>query len=73
MLACVLGCDSLFDKGVIFIDKEGIIRPSGKFAKFPELVGFISSLEGKTAKAYSPNASKYFAWREKKVASRDES
>lgn len=68
MLACVLGCDSLFEKGAIFIDKAGIIRSSGKYGTFPDLVGFISLLEGKTAEAYSPNARKYFAWHEKNTA-----
>jgi hypothetical protein len=70
MLACVLGCDSLFDKGLIFIDNDGIVKQSDKFSKSPDLVSFISSLEGKTAKAYSANASKYFAWHEKDAASR---
>jgi len=70
MLACVLGCDSLFDKGFIFIDNEGIVKQSDKFSKSPDLVSFISSLEGKTAKAYSAKASKYFAWHEKNAASR---
>jgi hypothetical protein len=66
MLACVLGCDSLFDKGFIYIDKNGTIRVSGKSETYPDLSKFISPINGQVAKAYSERAKDYFAWHEKK-------
>lgn len=68
MLACVLGCDSLFDKGFIYIDKNGKIRVSGKSEPYPDLCKFISPMDGQVAKAYSERAKDYFEWHEKNIA-----
>jgi hypothetical protein len=68
MLACVLGCDSLFDKGFIYIDQTGSIKVSSKSGDYPDLLTFISGLDGKFAKAYSEKAKDYFAWHEKNIA-----
>ena len=68
MLACVLGCDSLFDKGFIYIDQNGIIKVSSKSDGFPDLSQFVSAIDGQLAKAYSEKAKDYFAWHEKNIA-----
>jgi hypothetical protein len=68
MLACVLGCDSLFDKGAIFVDNLGVIKATGKFGDHPDLVAFIGGLEGKVSSAYSDRSAKYFDWHAREVA-----
>jgi hypothetical protein len=67
MLACVLGCDALFDKGAIYIDEEGHIRPSGKLNSTPDLDLFLQGLVGKRADAFSANSRKYFEWHKKNM------
>jgi hypothetical protein len=68
MLACVLGCDSLFDKGFIYIDQNGVIKVSSKSDGYPDLSLFVSNIDGKVATAYSDKAKGYFAWHEKNIA-----
>jgi hypothetical protein len=68
MLACVLGCDSLFDKGFIYIDQNGIIKVSSKSDGYPDLFQFVSAIDGQVAKAHSEKAKHYFAWHEKNIA-----
>jgi hypothetical protein len=68
LLACVLGCDSLFDKGFIYIDQSGIIKVSSKSDGYPDLSQFVSAIDGQVAKAFSTNAKDYFAWHETNIA-----
>jgi hypothetical protein len=68
MLACVLGCDSLFDKGFIYIDQKGIIKVSRKTDGYPDLSQFVSAIEGRVAKAFSENAKDFFSWHERNLA-----
>lgn len=68
MLACVLGCDSLFDKGFIYINHSGIIKVSSKSDGYPDLSEFVSAIDGQVAKAFSENSRDYFAWHERNVA-----
>ena len=68
MLACVLGCDSLFDKGFIYIDQSGTIKVTSKSDGYPDLSQFVSALDGQVAKAFSTNAKGYFAWHETNIA-----
>lgn len=68
MLACVLGCDALFDKGAIFVDETGVIQATGKFGDHPDLLAFIGELKGKVSSAYSPRSAQYFDWHAREVA-----
>lgn len=70
MLACVLGCDALFDKGAIYVDQQGTIQSSNRFEQFPDLVAFTSLLVGKSALAFSERAGKYFAWHQQNIANK---
>jgi len=70
MLACVLGCDALFDKGAIFVDEKGVIQATGKFGDHPDFLAFIGGLKGKVSSAYSPLSAQYFAWHAREVASK---
>ena len=68
MLACVLGCDSLFDKGAIYVDPEGFIRSSTKLNSTADLADFLQSLEGKRAIAFSERSKGYFKWHQQNMA-----
>jgi hypothetical protein len=69
MLACVLGCDSLFDKGLLFVDQNGVISASEKIQNTDDLNDFMTSLLGKKAGAFSIGSREYFAWHRKNISS----
>lgn len=62
MLACVLGCDSLFDKGHLFVDENGLVRATEPSQGTSDLDKFTSHLVGKRATAFSEASRGYFAW-----------
>ena len=68
MLACVLGCDPLFDKGAIYVDTEGLIRISPKLKPTSDLAEFLQSLEGKRAIAFSEGSKPYFKWHQQRMS-----
>lgn len=68
MLACVLGCDALFDKGAIFVDNLGLINATGKFGDNPDLKAFIGGLEGRVSSAHTERSAKYFDWHAREIA-----
>ena len=69
MLACVLGCDSLFEKGLLFVDENGTLKATEKTQETSDLGEFIADFVGKTATAFSDGSRKYFAWHKKNIAS----
>lgn len=68
MLACVLGCDALFGKGIIYADEAGIVRVNGSQVTEEDLAAFVEGLEGKPAGAFSERSKTYFGWHRKNVA-----
>ena len=68
MLACVLGCDALFGKGIIYADEAGIVRVNGSQVMEEDLAAFVERLGGKTAGAFSERSKTYFEWHRKNVA-----
>jgi hypothetical protein len=70
MLACVLGCDALYGKGMIYVDDMGIVRSSGNQVTGKDLLAFVEDLEGKPSGAFSESSKTYFDWHRKHVARR---
>lgn len=68
MLACVLGCDALYGKGIIYVDEAGIIRANGSHITEKDLISFVEGLEGRPAGAFSERSKAYFDWHRKNVA-----
>jgi len=66
--ACVLGCDSLYDKGVVFVDDKGILRATSGRSGTPDLSDFVSDLVGRHVSRHTTQTAKYFAWHSKHVA-----
>jgi hypothetical protein len=62
MLACVLGCDALFEKGFIYVSEAGKIALNPPSEPSESLVAFMGELDGKTSKAFNAQSSKFFKW-----------
>ncbi|WP_409464778.1 hypothetical protein [Amycolatopsis sp. GA6-003] len=68
MLACVLGCDSLFERGYISVDKGGKILISDMVAESSTVAEFVESrLEGRISAWWNPEREKYYAWHREHV------
>jgi len=63
MPACLLGCDALYERGLISVAEGGIIditqRPG---AGSEELLRVLHRLKGKRTAAWSERRAEYFAW-----------
>ncbi|GAA0818816.1 hypothetical protein ACFQVD_30355 [Streptosporangium amethystogenes subsp. fukuiense] len=61
MIACVLGCDALFEQGEVYVDEHGVIRarpaPAGSST---DLFAALKALEGLRCAAHSPLSERYF-------------
>ncbi|MGV9601656.1 hypothetical protein ACWDR1_33855 [Streptosporangium sandarakinum] len=61
MLACVLGCDALFEQGEVYVDERGVIRarrtPAGPST---DLSTAVTALAGLRCAAHSPQSERYF-------------
>jgi hypothetical protein len=62
MLACVLGCDALFEKGLIFVSEAGKIALNPPSEPSESLFAFMKELEGQTSRAFNAQSSKFFKW-----------
>lgn len=62
-LMCLLGCDSLFEKGFIYVS-DGKVQTNKQRAETPYLKARIDRLLGKTV-ANWPNSSAYYQWHAK--------
>jgi hypothetical protein len=62
MLACVFGCDALYEKGWITVDSTGRIcaAPTGDATRV--IAERIADLAGGHCAAHSPGSEPYFAW-----------
>lgn len=66
MFACVLGCDSLFEHGYVYIDTGGYIHASDQVRG--EGLTAASQRLGVSCSAYSEKSADYFAWHRENVA-----
>lgn len=62
MLACVLGCDALFEKGLIYVSETGKIALNPPFESSESLFAFMKELDGQTSRAFNTQSSKFFKW-----------
>jgi hypothetical protein len=58
---CVLGCDALFERGLIVV-KDGIIYVRSTHLGSERLTALLSAIKGKSAQFWSKESSGYFAW-----------
>ncbi len=62
MLACVLGCDALFEKGFIFVSEDGKVSLNPMSDASAGLLEFMKDLDGQTSKAFNSESRKFFKW-----------
>lgn len=63
MLACALGCDSLYEAGWITVDVNGSVRTVGPaMVESDPLSRHLLMLEGKRCRAHTADSEQYFAW-----------
>jgi hypothetical protein len=66
MGACTLGCDSLFEFGFIYVDRDGLIRVAPTAP--PALAAVASDLAGKLCGAFCPASADYFEYHRAEIA-----
>jgi hypothetical protein len=67
MFACVLGCDSLFEHGYVYVAADGSIHPAEQSAGNPALETAVARL-GDTCTAHTDASADYFAWHRHNIA-----
>ncbi|MFD3683879.1 hypothetical protein ACFWTE_03505 [Nocardiopsis sp. NPDC058631] len=72
MLACVLGCDSLFEHGYVYVAADGSIHPSARVRAAPGLGAAVERV-GRTCSSHNDASADYFAWHRHHIANMDES
>ncbi|MEV6448355.1 hypothetical protein [Amycolatopsis sp. NPDC051716] len=68
MLACVLGCDSLFERGYVAVGDNGKILISSVAQTSSSVAGFVREhLEERVCAWWSPGRDKYYDWHRRHV------
>ena len=62
MLACVFGCDALYEHGFISVDETGVIRTAAALREVPSLALKAQRLAGIRCSAHRAETSHYFRW-----------
>lgn len=62
MLACTLGCDSLYEHGYLGIAPDGVIELSPELVGHPHLHEHARRLAGRKVAAWTDSSSAYFGW-----------
>ncbi|WLS43264.1 HNH endonuclease signature motif containing protein [Micromonospora profundi] len=62
MLACVFGCDALFEAGYISINENGHIVTSASEPEHKAIANKLANLEGRPVSAHTKASAAYFAW-----------
>lgn len=62
MLACVFGCDALFETGYISVNESGHIITSSYEPAHKAIATKLANLEGRPVSAHTEASSVYFAW-----------
>lgn len=60
MLACLLGCDALFERGYIVVSERGTIERGGR--NFERISDRLSDVVGRECSAFSEESRHYFTW-----------
>jgi len=62
MPICLLGCDSLFEKGYLYVDATGTIRASGENPAASPLDAAVRAVAGRSCPAWTADADRFFRW-----------
>jgi hypothetical protein len=62
MLACLFGCDVLFETGLISVDEHGHVMTAAVLPPDTPLTAQLDRLRGRAVTAFTTNSEKYFKW-----------
>jgi hypothetical protein len=62
MLACLFGCDALFESGLIAVSPDGRILTSSHAPTTGPIAYRLKELQGAPVTAFTPESSSYFEW-----------
>ncbi|ROP37172.1 hypothetical protein [Saccharothrix texasensis] len=63
MLACVFGCDALYERGYVSVSPAGDIMISAKVAEFTEVEAMVQErLKGRRTSWWTPERDRYYQW-----------
>ena len=65
MPLCKLGCDELFEKGFILVDKKGLVEINQSKDITPDLETYLSQVEGNTCSHFNNFTEGFFLHRYK--------
>jgi hypothetical protein len=68
MLACLLGCDGLFERGYILVDDHGVITANPTRRGTNDVQSAIALIAGRRCAAFSAASATYFAWHRTNLA-----
>jgi len=62
MPICLVGCDTLFERGFAAVSSAGRIVTSRRFRRPSDISRLLSGLEGRRCPAHTEGSEAYFAW-----------
>ncbi|ODT04877.1 MAG: hypothetical protein ABS52_01610 [Gemmatimonadetes bacterium SCN 70-22] len=62
MGVCVLGCDALFERGIVYVQQDGKVQSAASGALTQSLTEHVSKLVGRVCTAWTPASERFFAW-----------
>ena len=62
MIACILGCDALFEHGYVTVTDDGIVQATMKSESEEHLRQMVQALHGRTVTNFNPDSVSYFTW-----------
>lgn len=62
MLACVFGCDALYEIGYLSVSDDGTILVAKDDGHLDAAAGHLANFAGKSCSAFSEGSASYFAW-----------
>ncbi|MFJ7907080.1 hypothetical protein [Kitasatospora sp. NPDC096204] len=68
MGACVLGCDTLFEHGYLYVSEQGLVTPTTTALDDPGLQPALTALSGRHCTEFTEESRPYFAWHRTNIA-----
>jgi hypothetical protein len=65
MVACLFGCDALYESGLIAVDDEGKVISSPTVVDETPLGKRVAALRGRAVSAFTDSSRGYFEWHKK--------
>lgn len=64
---CLLGCDALYERGLISINKRGVVETSSAINNSKSLKRIVNILHGRKCLSWNEKNNKYFSWHYERI------